>query len=147
MASTPLWKALTLYQPWASDVADGRKSWETRSWYTRYRGTLVIHAGKSREFIGRGSMKPTGCIVAVSKLVAVRPTELMVATLDPEEIALGDYTPGRYAWMLDDIVKLRLPIPAKGARGLWDVTPETREQIIEATEQWTVAGRGQNEGI
>lgn len=39
-------KALTLHQPWASLIAAGVKTIETRSWSTRYRGPLAVHAGK-----------------------------------------------------------------------------------------------------
>lgn len=39
-------KALTLLQPWASLVATGAKTIETRSWDTSYRGPLAIHASK-----------------------------------------------------------------------------------------------------
>jgi hypothetical protein len=38
-------KALTIRQPWASLIALGVKHIETRSWSTRYRGPLAIHAG------------------------------------------------------------------------------------------------------
>lgn len=38
-------KTLTLHQPWASLVALGVKTIETRSWSTSYRGPLAIHAG------------------------------------------------------------------------------------------------------
>lgn len=37
-------KALTLWQPWASLVAIGQKSVETRCWSTKYRGELAIHS-------------------------------------------------------------------------------------------------------
>lgn len=40
-------KALTLWQPWASLVAVGAKTIETRSWRTSYRGRLAIHAAKA----------------------------------------------------------------------------------------------------
>lgn len=40
-------KMLTLHQPWASLIAVGAKSIETRSWSTRYRGPIAIHAGLS----------------------------------------------------------------------------------------------------
>lgn len=40
-------KALTLYQPYASLIACGVKTIETRSWYTSYRGPLAIHAAKT----------------------------------------------------------------------------------------------------
>lgn len=38
-------KALTLHQPWASLIALGVKTIETRSWSTKYRGRIAIHAG------------------------------------------------------------------------------------------------------
>lgn len=34
--------------------------------------------------------------------------------------AFGDYTLGRYMWLLADVVALPEPIPARGALGLWD---------------------------
>ena len=37
-------KALTVWQPWASLIALGVKTIETRSWHTSYRGPLAIHA-------------------------------------------------------------------------------------------------------
>lgn len=39
-------KALSMTQPWATLVAIGAKRIETRSWGTRYRGPLAIHAAK-----------------------------------------------------------------------------------------------------
>lgn len=39
-------KALSLWQPWATLIAIGAKQYETRSWSTAYRGSLVIHAAK-----------------------------------------------------------------------------------------------------
>src|SRR5258708_5270609 len=41
-------KALTLWQPWASLIAVGAKTIETRSWSTSYRGPLAIHAAKRK---------------------------------------------------------------------------------------------------
>lgn len=41
-------KTITLHQPWASLVALGVKTIETRSWPTKHRGPLAIHAGKRR---------------------------------------------------------------------------------------------------
>lgn len=40
----PQFPAITLWQPWASLVACGAKTWETRGWPTKYRGPLRIHA-------------------------------------------------------------------------------------------------------
>lgn len=40
--------------------------------------------------------------------------------LDSNEYAFGDYTPGRFAWLLGNVQALPEPIPAKGALGLWE---------------------------
>lgn len=40
-----------------------------------------------------------------------------------QEMALGDWTPGRYAWELRNIKLLPEPIPAKGQQGLWNWNP------------------------
>ena len=39
-------KAITIWQPWASLVAVGAKTMETRSWPTKYRGPIAIHAAQ-----------------------------------------------------------------------------------------------------
>lgn len=83
-------KALTLHQPWASLVAYGLKQIETRSWSTKHRGQLAIHAGKRQapyeEWPAEalklwphypdllGSL-PLGAVVAVVNLVDVVPAE------------------------------------------------------------------------
>jgi ASCH domain. len=44
-------KAITILQPWASLIACGAKKIETRSWATKYRGPIAIHAGKGKPSI------------------------------------------------------------------------------------------------
>ena len=39
-------KVLTIKQPWATLIMQGNKRFEFRSWQTKYRGDLLIHAGK-----------------------------------------------------------------------------------------------------
>lgn len=39
-------KAISLWQPWATLIALGAKTIETRSWQTSYRGPIAIHAAK-----------------------------------------------------------------------------------------------------
>ncbi|MFN5288139.1 MAG: ASCH domain-containing protein [Planctomyces sp.] len=40
-------KALSIRQPFASLIAAGKKTVELRTWYTHYRGPLLICAAKS----------------------------------------------------------------------------------------------------
>ena len=73
---------------------------------------------------------PTGVILATCSLVDILPTETvgcLPGVFDdyPElktaqELEFGDYAPGRYGWVLEDIKPLETPVPAKGALGLWE---------------------------
>lgn len=85
---------------------------------------------------------PRGAIVATCRLVACRmivrrdqmawPTtscDRAIARPDEPEASFGDYTPGRYAWLLDDVQALSEPIPCRGALQLWDVPDDARGRI------------------
>lgn len=77
---------------------------------------------------------PRGCIIAICQLVSVKfiganadgwswtgPDGRQFSyQLTDRERAFGDYTPGRYAWLLDDVRPLDVPVPARGALGLWE---------------------------
>lgn len=43
-------KALSIKQPWASIIAHGIKDIENRTWATKYRGTIYIHASSKPSF-------------------------------------------------------------------------------------------------
>lgn len=146
-------KALTLTQPWAALVAIGAKRIETRSWGTRHRGPLAIHAAKGFGGLPRGRSLadvcldepfrsalvaagirlfvagqdlPLGAVVATCTLVGCYRIEgayedIYRRTYAAEhERAFGDFTPGRYAWVLTDVIALPEPIPARGMQGLWE---------------------------
>lgn len=130
-------KAITLHQPWASLIALGAKRLETRSWNPRWRGLLVIHAGKTL-MLNRGDRVfmsllrdagihdpdklPLGAAVAVCELQAVYRTEEVINRIDGRERAFGNYQPGRAAWHLVNVRPLLPPIAVKGQQGLWDWT-------------------------
>lgn len=127
-------RALSLWQPWASAIALGIKTVETRSWSTKYRGTLLIHATQRfpREALEFARMEaevgrlperlPLGAVVAVATLATVQPAMECVPSFSPEasiERLYGDYSPGRWGWVLRDVRALPEPIPASGGQGLW----------------------------
>lgn len=66
---------------------------------------------------------PRGTVVATARLVKCVPVELLGTIIQPfteQEQAFGNYEPGRYAWLLEDVRQLPEPVPAKGALGLWE---------------------------
>jgi hypothetical protein len=115
-------KALTLWQPWASLIADGRKTIETRPrpWY--FRGLVAIHAGLKvdREACVRFGYDPDtiprGCIVAVARK---GDCVQFPSALAPED-EYGNFAAGRYGYLLPVIFKLKEPIKASGMQGFWN---------------------------
>jgi activating signal cointegrator 1 len=145
-------KALSLWQPWASLMAVGAKKIETRSWSTDYRGLIAIHAAKkwdedlkdqclARPFydrlFGDGHFKnstklPRGCFVAVGKLShCLSTTDYLnfIPSVNTDEFWFGDYSPGRYMWVFDEIWQLREPVHARGYQALWTPEEELKEVI------------------
>jgi len=68
-------KVITIKQPFATLIAEGIKEYEFRTWKTKYRGEILIHAGKG---VNKKAMKkfekynldyPSGCIIAKANLV------------------------------------------------------------------------------
>lgn len=51
------------------------------------------------------------------------PSYHIVLPPNPPELEFGDYSDGRWVWVLDETQALPEPIPAKGAQGLWNWTP------------------------
>lgn len=89
---------------------------------------------------------PFGAIVAVCELVDCVPTANTGKPGGPlttwrsgehwwlltdQERAFGDYSPGRYAWLLTNIRALPEPIPAKGALGLWELDPVIEQAVTQ----------------
>lgn len=141
-------KAISLLQPWASLI--GAKKIETRSWSTKYRGPLSIHASKKftvdqmwmcseEPFLGvltqagytikRSPITnavicadlPTGMVVSTCNLVdCIKMTPEFIESIKSPELDFGIYEVGRYAWILENIKPLETPVLAKGALSLWE---------------------------
>jgi hypothetical protein len=110
-------RALTIKQPYAALVVDGVKDIENRSWRTRYRGPLAIHAGRKvdRDALSRYAYLldapddlPRGVLLGTVELVdCVRDSTSEWAD------------PGAWHWILRDPRPFPEPIPCRGAQGLW----------------------------
>jgi activating signal cointegrator 1 len=139
-------KAITIKQPFATLLALGYKRYETRSWQTKHRGKLAIHAGKSidRQACERPEVKqilqgagyeswrdlPTGAVIGIGELtncsrVLAQDVPKAVATIDSGQIdglayKFGDFTVGRYAWEVANVELLTEPILCRGRLSLWE---------------------------
>lgn len=180
-------RAITLWQPWASLIAEGIKTIETRPkqhpWRSAIGETIAVHASArkpNRVTLGEwhcdpryrvdpyapyepriwrsltqpgdlfgtheSRVLPLGAVVATCRLVDVVPIDgLFWATpespvgRDPRgwfqrvgdsyfaaeyQRPFGDFAPGRWALLLENVQKLAHPVPCRGYQGLWTLPRE-----------------------
>lgn len=127
-------KVVSIIEPWASLIKEKVKYIETRSWKTNYRGKIYIHASlkkvpKKDERINNliSLLKDKdfkyGHIIAEATLVdCIYMDEEFLSKIknNNQEYICGEYSLGRYAWVLEDIKPLKEPIKAKGSLGIWN---------------------------
>lgn len=136
-------RTISLWQPWATLIALGHKRYETRSWGTAHRGLVAIHAAKRplgaderhllrelREEHGihlRPRELPFGAVVAVGQLATCRQmtpelcAEIFAA--DGPEFDVGGWEPGRWAWEIDQVQVLEVPVLLRGQKALFPWWP------------------------
>lgn len=124
-------KVLTIKQPFATLIAEGLKEYEFRTWKTKYRGELLIHAGKG---VDKKAMKkfekynldyPSGCILASVNLTdcvyiddKARQMLKEKNSLVYESIVKHTEWEG-YGFKLENVKKIK-PISINGKLSLWD---------------------------
>ena len=126
-------KVLSIIEPWATLIKERKKFVETRSWKTSYRGELYIHASSKK--INKNDLHikelfkliPNiqmgyGNIICKCKLVDCVYMDkdfLEKIQKNKQEFLCGEYSEGRYAWILEDIEPISR-IPAKGRLNIWN---------------------------
>ena len=126
-------KAITIKQPWATLIAEGYKEYEFRTWKTKYRGDILIHAGKG---IDKNAMErfkhlnleyPVGQIIAKAIITdCVKVDDRLrdvLAKKDPivykDVINKTSNDWDGYGFKLENIEKIN-PIEVNGKLSLWD---------------------------
>ncbi len=142
-------KAITISQPHASRIARGEKFVENRSQPWHYRGRIAIHAGLGTQYLTRRerlSMHlPGGAIIAVAELQTCVSLEFirhqcrsglerqgdLITGTDHTWIEVRNHihTEGPYCLVLGHVLTLPVPIPCKGALGLWTVPSDIEAEI------------------
>ena len=121
-------KALSIRQPWADLIVQGKKTLELRSWTTKYRGVLAIHASQSfnpDECLAYGidpAHLTTGALIGTVELQEIFALNAeMYASLQREHLATNPFHPPLYGWRVAKSRALPQPIPTRGRMSLFDV--------------------------
>ena len=152
-------KAITIFQPYAHLIVTPQdqlpagvihKLVENRSWPTKVRGTIAIHAGKRLNWFSRaswpnvphtGRLKESdvpemafGAIVGVANVVAcLKADDIRSGNIPREHVDLVRHSHvwGPWCFVLRDARRLLTPIPCPGAQTFWNVPPDIERQIHE----------------
>lgn len=138
-------KALTICQPFADlillpDDDDRAKRVENRTWPTSYRGPLLIHAGKSKQWMRFGmfgldeSNLVFGAIVGIANLadcVPVAGAGWESAVRRRPWLAGHEHVSGPFCFVLTECRRFETPIPYRGAQGFFDVPKEVVAAQLE----------------
>ncbi len=149
-------KAITLCQPYASLIVLGEKRIENRTWPTKYRGPILVHAGQSRKWLDAydplPEFMPFGAILGVARLAVCIPLTRIrqPAPLGRLEwVRTHEHTEGPWCWVLENVTRLADPIPYTGRQGLFnipddvlpdDVLPDDPGGLLRGVDWDTVGG-------
>jgi hypothetical protein len=116
--------ALSVRQPWAELILRGRKTIEVRTWPTRHRGELWLHAGVrvDREALDRFGLITEnlafGAIIGRCELYdCVEFTVYSWELWRSQHLNAGPLNKRLYAWFLRSTSRVH-PMPLKGRLGL-----------------------------
>ena len=124
-------KVITIKQPYATLIAKGLKKYEFRTWKTKYRGEILIHAGKG---IDKEAMKkfsqynfeyPSGCIIAKVIITdCIEVTDEFRKQLKKENPliysnVINNKEYNGYGFKIEDVEEIE-PIEINGKLSLWD---------------------------
>jgi len=119
-------RVLSIQQPWASAIAKGHKRVENRSWSTRYRGTVYIHASSKLDRHGVEWLESVAHVrrpaeFTQSAIVAVANISDVVTKRQAQQFEPWFFGP--YGFVLKNIRSLPKPVRTKGKLGLFRPSP------------------------
>lgn len=118
-------KTLSVRQPWALLIFKAGKDVENRTWYTGYRGRLLIHASsKVDEYFGDLAIPPISDSLMLQINSRDYYTKAIIGSVDLVDCRRGVDSPwavrGQFQWVLRDPKLFPVPIPCSGRLGLWE---------------------------
>ena len=122
-------KALTLKQPWAELILQGKKKIELRKWNTKFRGKFLIHSSKNPDI---KNMNKFGFKDLLKGFVLGEADLIDVIKYDNDEdfnkdrdkqLATGNW--GGYGFILSNVKRIN-PVSANGQLNFWEFKGEIK---------------------
>lgn len=120
-------KALSLKQPWAELILQGRKKIELRKWNTHFRGNFLIHASKIPDEKGMKRFNfdnlPCGGIVGEATLVNVKNYKETGDFEKDKNLHLADVSWGENGFILKNPKRVDF-VSCNGSLNFWEFKNE-----------------------
>ena len=123
-------KCLSVCQPFANLILEGKKTIELRKWNTEFRGEFLVHAPRKilTDDCKRLKIKTnliTGAIIGKVELVSVKKYENeLEINLDSKKHLASNYaTENKYGFILEKPKKLKIPIEYSGKLNFFEFHP------------------------
>ena len=127
-------KCLSVSQPYADLIIDGKKTTELRTWNTKLRDEFLIHApikikddACKRLSIDKSNLR-TGVIIGKVEIYDVKSYDSLEELKKDynKHLATEECFRHRYGFLLRKPQALRIPIPYKGSLGFFEVNTLSR---------------------
>lgn len=127
-------KTLSIRQPWAELILQGRKTIELRTWPTHHRGSIMIHAGGKveRDICAEHGLDPDalvrGALIGTVEIVdmVTFDHETFAAARD-QHLYPNDWPGDLLGWRLATPRRFETPIPMRGRMSLFEVSDEVEQ--------------------
>ena len=120
-------KTLSLKQPFAELIMQGKKKIELRKWNTKFRGEFLIHASKKPDEEAMNEFGfvdlPCGFIVGKATLVDVKKYKNEEEHEKDKKFHLASNVWGKFGFILENVERIN-SIPAKGKLNFWEFKDE-----------------------
>jgi len=122
-------KVISIKQPWAYLIIKKRKKYEFRTWKTKYKGEILIHASKTidKEAVKRFNLNikdlETGKILGITNITdcIVLTKELKEELLKKEPEIYKNSKIGEYAFKLENTKEFDIKKELKGKLGIFNI--------------------------
>ena len=117
-------KTLSIKQPFAELILQGKKKIELRKWNAKFRGEFLIHAPQNPDVHAMHEFGfyrlPLGCIVGKAILTDVKRYEDEENHRKDNHLHLASSAWGNYGFMLEKPERVVVRAAVKGALGFWE---------------------------
>ena len=124
-------KCLSICQPFANLIIEGKKTIELRKWNTKFRGEFLVHAPQKIRLNDCKRLKiqselTIGAIIGKVELLEVKEylSASQIRKDSKRHLASNDMDENKYGFILQNPKRLRVPIPCNGRLNFFEFKPE-----------------------